>query len=109
MAQRVEVMLVDDLDGSDADETVTFGLDGVTYEIDLNAENAQQLRDDLASWVGHARRAGGRRTSGRGPSQATSKRADLGEVRQWARKHGFEVSDRGRISGEVQAAYDKAH
>src|SRR5438309_801803 len=58
MAQRVEVVLIDDLDGGDAAETVTFSLDGVTYEIDLSDENARKLRDDFASWTGHARRAG---------------------------------------------------
>lgn len=110
MAQRVQVMLVDDIDGTDAEETVTFGLDGVTYEIDLSAGNAQKLRDDLASWVGHARRSGGRRTSGSGRATSTAgKRTDLAAVREWARQNGHQVSDRGRISAEVQAAYDKAH
>jgi hypothetical protein len=60
MAQRVQVLLVDDIDGGNAAETVSFALDGVSYEIDLSEANAQKLRDDLASWVGHARRAGGR-------------------------------------------------
>jgi hypothetical protein len=106
MAQRVQVLLVDDLDGSEADETVTFGLDGVTYEIDLNGANADKLRNDLAEWVGHARRAGGRRASGR---QSSGTKRDLADVREWARKNGHKVSDRGRISAEVQAAYDKAH
>ena len=62
MAQKVQVLLVDDIDGSDADETVTFSLDGVSYEIDLTDANAQKLRDDLSTWIGHARRAGGRKT-----------------------------------------------
>lgn len=110
MAQRVQVLLVDDLDGSDAEETVTFALDGVSYEIDLNSANASRLRDDLASWVGHARRAGGRKTTGRAASAGSSApRRDLADVRDWARKNGHTVSDRGRISAEVQAAYDKAH
>lgn len=108
MAQRVQVLLVDDLDGTDADETVTFGLDGVTYEIDLSAANAEQLREDLASWVGHARRAGGRRVAG-ARAAASPRRTDLSDVRKWARKNGHKVSDRGRISAEVQAAYDKAN
>ena len=111
MAQRVKIILEDDLDGSPAEETVTFGLDGVTYEIDLSADNAAKLRDELAPWVGHARRSGGRKTSGagRGGSSAATKRTDLGAVRDWARKNGYEVSDRGRISADIQAAYDKAH
>ncbi len=111
MAQRVEVILVDDIDGGSADETVTFALDGVSYEIDLSSKNAKSLRDDLAKWTGHARRAGssggrrGRRSSGGG----TARRTDLASVREWARANGYEVSDRGRISADIQAAYDKAH
>jgi hypothetical protein len=110
MAQRVKIILEDDLDGSPADETVTFGLDGVTYEIDLSAGNAARLRDELASWVGHARRSGGRKSTSSGRASASSaKRTDLGAVRAWARENGYEVSDRGRISADIQAAYDKAH
>ena len=63
MAQKVQVLLVDDIDGGTADETVTFGLDGVTYEIDLTAGHATELRDALAQWVGHARKVGGRTSS----------------------------------------------
>ena len=106
MAQRVQVLLVDDLDNSDADETVTFALDGVTYEIDLNQANAAKLRDAFAPWVGHARRSGGRKSAGR---SATSSRKDVSAVREWARKNGHEVSERGRIPASVQEAYDKAN
>jgi len=67
MAQRVQIVLEDDLDGGVAAETVTFGLDGVNYEIDLSDKNAGKLRDELATWIGHARRSGGRRTTGRRP------------------------------------------
>ena len=111
MAQRVKIILEDDLDGSTADETVTFGLDGVTYEIDLSESNADKLRDDLASWIGHARRSGGRRATGvkRAAPGSTRTRSDLGAIREWARAHGHQVSDRGRISAEVQEAYDKAN
>ena len=107
MAQRVHVVLVDDIDGSDAGETVTFGLDGSTYEIDLNEKNATALRDALAPYVGHARRSGGARRSkkaeavGTGPSAA--------EVRAWARGNGWDVPDRGRVSADVRQAYDAAH
>lgn len=105
MAQRVQVMLIDDVDQSAAAETVTFGLDGVTYEIDLSEVNATKLRDGLAQWIGSARRTGGRKVAG---SRANAK-ADLGRVREWARANGHEVSDRGRIAASVQQAYDKAH
>jgi hypothetical protein len=109
MAQRVSIVLEDDIDGSVADETVTFALDGVTYEIDLNAKNAGGLRDALAPYVGHARRSAGRRSAGRPTGARGSGKRDLGDVREWARSNGHKVSDRGRISAEVQAAYDKAH
>ena len=81
--------------------------DGVTYEIDLSEANASKMRDQLAKWIGHARRSGGRKVSGRrgGPSG----RRDLNAVREWGRANGFQVSDRGRVSGELQAAYDKAN
>ncbi len=108
MAQRVEVVLIDDLDGGNAAETVTFALDGVTYEIDLSENNAKKLRDDVAHWTGHARRSGGARGGVR-KRGAGPKRGDLSAVREWARANGHSVSDRGRISGEIQAAYDKAH
>ena len=112
MAQRVQVLLVDDLDGGDASETVSFALDGVTYEIDLSESNAAKFRDDLASWIGHARRSGGRRATGgtrRAAPGSTRTRSDLGAIREWARANGHQVSDRGRISAEVQEAYDKAN
>ncbi len=110
MAQRVSVLLVDDVDGKPADETVTFGLDGVTYEIDLSSSNAAKLRDSLAPWLGHARRSGGRRSTGRTAARSGGgKRRNLSDIREWARKNGYTVSDRGRISSEVQEAYDKAH
>jgi hypothetical protein len=109
MAQRVNIVLEDDLDGGDADETLTFGLDGVTYEIDLSAGNAAKLREAMAPFVGHARRAGGRRAAPRPAAPRSSGKRDLADVREWARKNGHKVSDRGRISAEVQAAYDKAH
>ena len=108
MAQRVQVLLVDDIDGSAAAETVSFSLDGVSYEIDLTAAHAKKLRDDLASWVGHARRSGGRK-SARKATAGGLRRGDLAEVRAWARNNGHQVSDRGRVSAEVLDAYDKAN
>lgn len=111
MAQRVQVILEDDIDGGDAGETVTFGIDGVTYEIDLNESNADTLREVLAPYVGAGRRVGGRRSTGRsgGSGGSGRSREDLAAVREWARSNGYQVSDRGRISAEVQEAYDKAH
>jgi hypothetical protein len=102
MAQKVSIVLVDDIDASEAEETVSFALDGRDYEIDLNSKNAANLRDALALYVGHARRAGSRKR-GRtaGPSPA--------DIRSWARENGFDVPDRGRVSQQVKDAYVAAH
>jgi hypothetical protein len=111
MAQKVQVILVDDVDGGDAEESVSFGLDGVSYEIDLSADNAEALREALAPWIGHARRTGGRARASRGTAKVAkaAKSTDLGEVRAWARENGYTVSDRGRVSGEVMEAYENAN
>lgn len=109
MAQKVQVVLVDDLDGGPADETVTFSLDGVAYEIDLSTENAAKLREAMATWVGLSRRVGGRAKPGRRVSGAPRRGSASGDVRAWGRANGFEVSERGRISAELRAAYDAAH
>ncbi|TRW43470.1 histone-like nucleoid-structuring protein Lsr2 [Georgenia yuyongxinii] len=109
MAQKVQVTLVDDIDGSPADETVTFALDGISYEIDLSERHASALRESFAEWVGHARRSGGRKISAKRPAGGRSDAADAGKVREWARQQGYEVSERGRISAEIREAYDKAH
>lgn len=111
MAKRVQVTLVDDTDGTDAHESVSFALDGVSYEIDLSSHNAEKLRNSLAPWIGFATRSGGRRSTGRSAPAAkpSGGRRNLSDVRDWARKNGHQVSDRGRISAEVQEAYDKAH
>lgn len=113
MAQKVQVLLVDDVSGGDAAETVTFALDGVSYEIDLSEENATRLRDSLGEWTGKARRVGGRRRSGNsGPRRSGGEGGsglDTQAVRTWAREQGLEVSDRGRISSSVSEAYRQAH
>jgi nucleoid-associated protein Lsr2 len=108
MAQQVQVLLVDDIDGGKAAETVSFSLDGVNYEIDLSAKNAAKLRDAFSQWVGHARRSGGRRSGGGRARSTRSSGGDLAAMREWGRKNGFTVSDRGRLSAELQAAYKKA-
>lgn len=109
MAQRVNVVLVDDLDGSDATETVSFGLDGVDYEIDLNDKNAGQLREALALYVGHGRRTGGRRRKSQASSSRASSGASAAEIREWAKANGWDVPERGRVSAEVRSAYEAAH
>ena len=115
MAQKVTVTLVDDLDGGTAEDTVEFGIDGVSYEIDLSTGNAAKLRDSLADYVSHARKAGGRRKAA-GPvrrassgGRASVDREQNAAIREWARKNGFNVSDRGRIPAEVLDAYHKGN
>lgn len=117
MVQKLVVSLVDDIDGSDADETIPFALDGVRYEIDLSEDNAGELRDALAQYVEHARRTGGRKTSrtALGPATvaAVSKprtaadREQNQAIRAWAKKNGFDVADRGRIPSDVVDAYHR--
>jgi hypothetical protein len=120
MAQRVNVVLVDDLDGQEASETVAFAVDGAQYEIDLSADNADKLREALAPYIAHARRAnsssgrrrssgGGRSSGGRSGSGSSSGGASAAEIRTWAREHGHQVPERGRVSAEVREAYDAAH
>jgi hypothetical protein len=117
VAQKVTVSLIDDIDGERADETVEFGLDGKNYEIDLSSGNAGRLRDALADYVAAARRPGGRRRSGGGGSGGAAAAAAAANrrpavdreqnqaIRDWARKRGMKVSDRGRIPADVLESY----
>ena len=113
MAQKVQVILVDDLDGGPAEETVSFSLDGVAYEIDLSEANAAKLRDDFAPYVGNARKVGGRAAATRTTRTTRSRRAGrdnrTGDIREWAKANGHQVSDRGRIPASVVDAYEKAN
>lgn len=119
MAQRVSVQLVDDLDGAMADETVSFALDGTSYEIDLSNAHAAAMRDALASYVGAARRAGsgrggsGRRGGGSGgaapASRGSSNRQRSAEIRTWAKSQGLTVNERGRIPANIVEQFDAAN
>jgi Lsr2 len=110
MAQKTVVTLVDDLDGGVADQTVTFGLDGTTYEIDLSTSNASQLRDALATYVGSARRSSGRSGGGGGRGRAGRRSGgNSAAIRAWAREQGLKVNERGRIPGDIVTQYEKAH
>lgn len=106
MARRVHVIVTDDVDGSEAAETVMFALEGLQYEIDLSEANAAQFRDSLRPWVERARRRTGRRGG-----SATSKagKEKMAQIRRWGRQNGFQVSERGRISQALQDAYSAAH
>jgi hypothetical protein len=105
MARTVQYLLVDDLDGGQAEETVSFGLDGSSYEIDLSKKNAKALRDALAPYVASARRAGGRRGRGRG-GRGGGRASDTAAIREWARSQGMKISDRGRIPADIIEKYE---
>ena len=108
MAQKVHIVLEDDLDGSDATQTVSFGLDGTSYEIDLNDKNAGALRDALATYVGHGRKVTGSRR-GRRSSASSNSAHSAKEIRDWARSNGHKVPERGRIPSSVREAFEAAH
>lgn len=108
MAQKIHIVLEDDLDGSEATETVTFGLDGTTYEIDLNDKNAAKLRDALAGYIGHGRKVGSAPRRGR-KAAASAGGTSAKEIRDWARGNGYDVPDRGRVSADVRAAFEAAN
>lgn len=107
MARKVLVRLVDDLDGLPSEDvaTVTFSLDGVTFQIDLNQANATRLREGLAPYVAAARRTGGRAKRGTAARAAGN---DGPAIREWAREHGYELAERGRIPSNVVAEYRAA-
>ena len=109
VAQKIQTLFIDDLDGSAAEGTVRFGLDGTEYEIDLNEEHAKELRGALARYVSVARRANG---TARRPVR-TARRAPAGglnttEVREWAKAQGIEVKDRGRVPAELVVKFKAA-
>lgn len=114
MAQKVLVQLVDDLDGGEADDTVTFGLDGTDYEMDLSDDNAKRLRESLVEYIASARRLpknaiGNGTRRGNSRKQTTAERAAyVREVREWARRNGKKVSGRGRIPVDIIEEYESS-
>ena len=110
MAQKIQTLFIDDLDGSTAEGTVRFGLDGAEYEIDLNEEHAKALRDALARYVSAARRAGGgARRPARAGRLASATGLNTTEVREWAKAQGIEVKDRGRVPAELLVRFKAAN
>jgi hypothetical protein len=111
MAKRTVHMLIDDLDGGDADETITFALDGIQYQIDLSTKNAAKMRDGLARYVGAGTRTGRagtatmRNSTPRRSGSATADRDQNRAIREWAQGKGLDVSDRGRIKKEIVDRY----
>jgi hypothetical protein len=108
MAQKVVTELLDDIDGSQAHETVEFSYRGYSYEIDLNVKNIAKLDKALTPFTEHARRIG--RTGGRQAKTAVVRvPSDAAAVRVWAQSNGYQVPDRGRIPGTVREAYQAAN
>jgi len=105
MAQKVQIVLIDDIDGGPADETVQFAVDGTSYEIDLSTANAARLRNSMGEFVGHARKNAGR-SGGRRPRSAGGGRS--AQIRAWARERGLPVNERGRIPADLAAKFEAA-
>lgn len=109
MAQKTIVQLIDDIDQGSAEETVSFALDGTSYEIDLSAKNAGKLRDALAVYIANARRSGRAGTRpGTAPRRGRAGRGDREQtqaIREWARKNGHKVGEKGRIPAHILEAY----
>jgi hypothetical protein len=114
VAQKVQMLFVDDIDGSEADETVRFALDGTGYEIDLNSGHAAALRASLAGYIDAGRRAPRAQPPGRGrqPASGTKSRSRSGgestQIREWAKSQGIEVKERGRIPADLMVKFKAA-
>jgi len=106
VAQRTQILYVDDIDGSEADGTVRFGLGGADYEIDLNKKHADQLATTIRPYIDAGRKVSSSRRAARGSRPARHNQSD---IRTWARSQGLKISDRGRIPADVLAKYESAH
>ncbi|MCF2711045.1 histone-like nucleoid-structuring protein Lsr2 [Schaalia hyovaginalis] len=104
--KKTQVVLVDDIDGGAADDTIVFAFKGVSYEIDLSEAHIEEMTADFAKWTQKARRVGGRQTCSRSAKPKADSRAAL--IREWAKAEGVAVNERGRISADVVAAYEAA-
>lgn len=107
MAQQIQTLFIDDIDGGDAAGTVRFALDGVDYEIDLSSEHSDQLHAALGKYIGHARKVGGSRGVTRNGRRSPSA-IDTHKVREWAKEQGIEIKERGRVPANVVEQYRTA-
>jgi hypothetical protein len=108
MAQQIQTLFVDDIDGGEAAGTVRFALDGVDYEIDLSNEHTDELHSTLGKYIGHARKVAGTRRSSRGAGRRTANAVDTHKVRDWAKEQGMEIKDRGRVPATIVEQYHAA-
>jgi hypothetical protein len=113
VAQKIQTLFIDDIDGGEAEGTVRFALDGAEYEIDLSTQHSEELRSALGKYVSHARKIGGSaprragRTAGRGGKSGAGA-VNTTEIRNWARENGFDIKDRGRVPADLVAKYQAA-
>jgi hypothetical protein len=111
MAQKVQTLFIDDIDGGEAEGTIRFALDGTEYEIDLSAKHSEELRSAIGQYVGHARKVGGSaRRAGRPAGRAVRANPALNttEIRNWARENGYDIKDRGRVPADLVVKYQAA-
>jgi hypothetical protein len=109
VAQTIQTLFIDDLDGGAAEGTVRFALDGTEYEIDLSTAHNDELRKSLEKYVTHARKVGGQaRRAARGGGRRGSSTIDTARVREWAKDQGYNIKDRGRVPAEFVAKYQEA-
>jgi hypothetical protein len=112
VAQKIQTLFIDDIDGGAAEGTVRFALDGTDYEIDLNAKHSDELRSAIGKYVTHARKVGGSaRRAGRGAGRAgrgAGSSLNTTEIRNWAREQGYDIKDRGRVPADLVAKYQAA-
>jgi hypothetical protein len=108
MAQKIQTLFIDDIDGGEAEGTVRFALDGTEFEIDLNTKHSDELRSALSKYIPHARKVSGatRRSSGRSARKSGS--ADTTAIRAWARDQGIDIKERGRVPASVVDQYQAA-
>jgi hypothetical protein len=107
MAQKIETLFIDDIDGGEAEGTIRFALDGAEFEIDLSRQHSQELRSALGMYIVHARKVGTARRAGiRGGRKPSS--VDNTAVRAWAREHGIDIKERGRVPAGIIDQYRTA-
>ena len=106
MAQQIQTLFIDDIDGGEAEGTVRFGLDGTEFEIDLNARHSSELRQALDRYIQHARKVGNAAGRARGNRRSRASSVDTARVREWARQNGYDIKERGRIPADIVAKYE---
>jgi len=108
MAQKIQTLFIDDIDGGEAEGTVRFGLDGTDYEIDLSARHDQELRSTLTQYIAHARKVSGAGRRGTTRAGRTPGSANTVAVRAWAKEQGYDIKERGRVPADIVTKYREA-